>query len=78
MAVAVSIQGRILVGRHVDEGDIIYTNVPAEHAYKLITEFRDIISKDELDVLREIVTIKRGDPSYKKVLLKLKLMGRKS
>ncbi|MCE4628467.1 MAG: translation initiation factor IF-2, partial [Desulfurococcales archaeon] len=45
MAVAVSIQGRILVGRHVDEGDILYTNVPAEHAYRLITEFRDIISK---------------------------------
>ena len=73
MAVAVSIQGRILVGRHVDEGDVIYTNVPADHAYRIISEFRDMISKDELDVLKEIALIKKSDPSYKKVLLKLKL-----
>ena len=73
-SVAVSIQGKILVGRHVDEGDIVYTNVSAEHAYRLITEFRDLLSKDELDVLKEIAEIKRksGDRGYTKVLLRLK------
>ena len=73
-SVAVSIQGKILVGRHVDEGDIVYTNVSADHAYRLITEFRDLLSKDELDVLKEIAEIKRksGDRGYTKVLLRLK------
>ncbi len=75
MAVAVSIQGRILIGRHVDEGDVLYTDVPSEHAYKILTEFRDIVSKDELDVLKEIAEIKRraGDQGYQRVLLRLKL-----
>lgn len=74
MEVAVSIQGRILIGRHVDEGDILYTNVPVEHARRLVVEFKDLISKDELDVLKEIATIKRkqGDVGYSGVLLKLK------
>ncbi|GBF09003.1 probable translation initiation factor IF-2 [Aeropyrum pernix] len=74
-AVAVSIQGRILIGRHANEGDILYTNVPAQHAYKILTEFKDLVSKDELDVLREIAEIKRraGDHEYNKVLLRLKI-----
>ncbi len=73
-AVAISIQGRILVGRHVDEGDIIYTDVPAEHALKLITEFQDMISMDELLTLKEIVEIKynSGDKDYLPPLLKIK------
>lgn len=74
MEVAVSIQGRILIGRHVDEGDVLYTNVPAEHARRLVAEFKDLLSKDELDVLKEIAEIKRrqGDIGYAGVLLKLK------
>ncbi|BAA81387.1 translation initiation factor IF-2 [Aeropyrum pernix K1] len=74
-AVAVSIQGRILIGRHANEGDILYTNVPAQHAYKILTEFKDLVSKDELDVLREIAEIKRraADHEYNKVLLRLKI-----
>ncbi|MEM4512586.1 MAG: translation initiation factor IF-2, partial [Acidilobaceae archaeon] len=35
--IAISIQGRILVGRHVDEGDVIYTDVPLDHANKLLS-----------------------------------------
>ncbi len=76
MAVAVSIQGRILIGRHVDEGDILYTNVPGDHAYEIISKYRDLISKDELEVLKEIAKIKRSDPSFKRVLIKLKLTGK--
>ncbi|MCE4616927.1 MAG: translation initiation factor IF-2 [Aeropyrum sp.] len=75
MSVAVSIQGRMLVGRHVDEGDIVYTSVPASHAYRILTEFRDLVSRDELDILKEIAEIKRraGDSEYGKVLLRLKI-----
>jgi translation initiation factor 5B len=73
-AVAISIQGRVLVGRHVDEGDIVYTDVPAEHASKLITEFQDMLSLDELMTLKEIVEVKynSGDKSYLTPLLKIK------
>ncbi|MEB2836688.1 MAG: translation initiation factor IF-2 [Desulfurococcales archaeon] len=74
MAVAVSIAGRVLVGRHIDEGDIVYTDVPAEHAMKLITEFRDLLSDDEILTLKEIAEIKRrsGDKSFNLVLARLK------
>ncbi|MCE4612619.1 MAG: translation initiation factor IF-2 [Desulfurococcales archaeon] len=73
-AVAVSIQGRILVGRHVDEGDVVYTSVPASHAQRIMREFRDLVSKDELEVLKEIAEIKRkaGDRGYLPVLALLK------
>ena len=73
-AVAVSIQGKILVGRHVDEGDILYTDVPPEHAKRIVEEFYDIVSKDELDVLKEIIEVKRkaGVHGYGPVLAKLK------
>ncbi|MCE4621232.1 MAG: translation initiation factor IF-2 [Desulfurococcales archaeon] len=72
-AVAVSIEGKVLVGRHIDEGDIVYTDVPVDHALKLISEFRDLISDDELHVLKEIAEIKKAsDRSYNLVLLKLR------
>jgi len=73
-AVAVSIKGRILVGRHVDEGDVLYTDVPPEHAKRIVDEFYNIVSKDELEVLKEIVEIKKraGVPGYGPVLARLK------
>ncbi|MFN4045807.1 MAG: translation initiation factor IF-2 [Acidilobaceae archaeon] len=74
VSVAISIHGKILVGRHVDEGDIIYTDVPAEHANKLVSEFADMISMDEIMTLKEIVEIKynAGDKDYLPVVLKLR------
>lgn len=73
-SVAISIQGRILVGRHIDEGDVMYTDVPAEHAQKLLTEFQDLISSDEMMTLKEIAEIKHraGDASYLAPLMRLK------
>ncbi|WP_460123631.1 translation initiation factor IF-2 [Stetteria hydrogenophila] len=78
MAVAVSIQGRVLIGRHVDEGDVVYTDVPASHAVELLTELRPYISDDEISVLKEIAEIKKkiGDKSYTTVLIKLKKLSK--
>jgi len=77
-AVAVSIEGRVLVGRHINEGDIIYTDVPSEHANRLITEFRDLIAEDEISVLREIAEIKKAsDKGYALVLAKLKRLRKR-
>lgn len=59
MAVAISIRGDILVGRHVDEGDIIYTDIPESHVNELIDRFSQDLSDDELMVLKEIIEIKR-------------------
>ena len=64
-AVAISIRGKILVGRHVDEGDIMYTDIPKEHVSKWLTKFKSELSNDELLVLKEIIGIKRKrDPFY--------------
>lgn len=63
--VAVSIKGRLMIGRHVDEGDILYTSIPKEHVNIWLTKHKDKLSNDELLVLKEIIEIKRKqDPFY--------------
>jgi len=59
MSVAISIRGDILVGRHIDEGDIIYTDIPESHVEELVNKFSQDLSDDELLTLKEIVEIKR-------------------
>ncbi len=63
--VAISIRGKAMVGRHIDEGDILYTDIPSDHASKLLTKFAGDISDDEKMVLKEIIEIKRKqNPLY--------------
>lgn len=63
--VAISIKGNVMVGRHFDEDDVLYTDVPSQHAMLLLTEFRSELSEDELEVLNELVKLKRReDPFY--------------
>ncbi len=65
MSVAISIKGKVLVGRHIDEGDVLYTDVPKDHIKAWATKFRSELSSDEVDVLREIIEVKkRRDPLY--------------
>jgi translation initiation factor 5B len=62
--VAVSIEGAI-VGRHIQEGDTLYTDIPRDHVLELKGELRDLLSGDELAVMDEIITIKqKRDPTY--------------
>ncbi len=64
-AVAISIRGRVMVGRHIDEGDILYTDIPKEHAKTWKHKYWDELSNDEKMVYDEIVKIKRKkDPFY--------------
>lgn len=58
-AVAISIKGHVLVGRHVNEGDILYTDLPEKHVETWIKKFKSELSNDELIVLKEIVKVKR-------------------
>ena len=65
MQVAISIRGNVMVGRHIDEGDVLYTDVPEQHARMLLKDFRKDVSDDEIYVLREIIEIKRKtNPLY--------------
>ena len=65
MAVAVSIRGHVLVGRHINEGDVLYTDIPERHAVLWLTKYKSELSDDEMLVLKEIVKIKRKqNPTY--------------
>ncbi len=61
---AVSIEGAV-VGRNVKEEDVLFTDIPRDHALKLQRDLRDLLSGDEREVLDEILSIKRReDPTY--------------
>ncbi|MEM2234311.1 MAG: translation initiation factor IF-2 [Desulfurococcaceae archaeon] len=65
MSVAISIKGKVLVGRHIDEGDVLYTDIPKDHVKAWAAKFKSELSSDEVNVLREIIEIKkRNDPLY--------------
>ncbi|MFH1589352.1 MAG: translation initiation factor IF-2 [archaeon] len=57
--VAISIPN-IMAERHVNERDILYSDIPEEDFIKLKT-FTKFLSKEEIEVLREISEIKRKD-----------------
>ena len=64
--VAMAIKDAI-VGKHFDEGDELYIDIPEKH-YKFIErEFKDKLTEDEFETLYEFVEIKRKqDPDWGK------------
>ena len=66
--IAVATQGKqlalamdgVTIGRQVQEGDFLYTDVP-EDDFKKLKELKKYLSKPELEVLREIAEMKRKD-----------------
>lgn len=62
--VAVSIK-EISVGRHINEGDIFYTNLKSKEAKMLLERFSARLTPDEKSLLDKIIEMKRRvDPSY--------------
>jgi translation initiation factor 5B len=62
--VAVSIK-EISVGRHINEGDIFYTNLKSKDAKLLLERFSARLTPDEKSLLDKIIEMKRRvDPSY--------------
>lgn len=62
--VAVSIKD-ISVGRHINEGDIFYTDLRSKEAKLLLERFGYRLSHEEKDILDRLVAMKRKvDPSY--------------
>ena len=65
MEVALSIKGNIMIGRQIDEGEELYTDVPKEDLEILFSNYKDIITEDMKSVIKEIINIKRTeDPLY--------------
>jgi translation initiation factor 5B len=63
--VAISIKGKVMVGRQIDEGDILYTDIPKEHVVVWLTKHHGELRDDEKTVLDEIIKVKRkSDPLY--------------
>jgi translation initiation factor 5B len=58
MQVAVSLE-KPVVGRHINEKDILYVRVPEEHAKELLTKFKDRLTAEELESLNEYVELMR-------------------
>jgi len=64
--VAVSID-KPVVGRHINEGDILYVRMPESHAKVLLSKFKERLSPDEIECLDEIVKImNRKNPFWGK------------
>jgi len=61
ISVAISIKSNMMVGRHINENDILYVNVPYEHIVVFLKEFVDRLSEEEINLLKEIQKIKRGE-----------------
>jgi|GEM_PF-3509563 len=68
--VAISIRGNVMVGRHFDEGDILYTE-PDDHDLTLLVEkYSNRLTDDLAEAVKEVaeVLFKKGRFSAHKVL----------
>lgn len=63
--VAVSIKGNVMVGRHFDENDIIYTNPDEDDLKVIITKYPETIDDNVVELIKELIKIKqRSNPTY--------------
>jgi len=58
-SVAISIRGNVMVGRHFDENDILYTNPTEEDLRTVITKFKDYLDEGVINTIKEIIEIKQ-------------------
>jgi translation initiation factor 5B len=58
MQVAVSLE-KPIVGRHINEGDVLYVKVPGAHAKIMLSKFQTRLSAEELEALNELVDLMR-------------------
>ncbi len=63
MQVAVSIDGPT-VGSHINEGDILYTDINENEARLLEVKYKNSLKSDETEALEEIKKIKRKDDIF--------------
>jgi translation initiation factor 5B len=70
--VAISIKGHVMVGRHIKEGDILYSDIPLSHAKLIISKLKSMLDEDSIQILKEIIRIKASlDPAFAALLMQL-------
>jgi len=52
-----------MVGRQIMEGDVLYVDVPVQHARVLSSKFKDYLTPGELALLSEMATLTTGGTS---------------
>jgi translation initiation factor 5B len=60
MQVAVSIEDGV-VGRNIDEGDILYADVPERHLKVMTTKFPGELTESDRESIKELIEIKRRE-----------------
>ncbi len=60
MQVAVSIEDGV-VGRNIDEGDILYADVPERHLKVMLTKFPGELTESDRESIKELIEIKRRE-----------------
>lgn len=60
MQVAVSIEDGV-VGRNIDEGDLLYADVPERHLKTLTTKFPGELTESDHETIKELIEIKRRE-----------------
>jgi translation initiation factor 5B len=58
--VAISIRGKVIVGRQIKEGDVLYVDVPLEHANRLLEKFASELSEEEVAMLKMVRALRLG------------------
>lgn len=62
--VAISIEDAV-VGRHIDEGDVLFVAAPEQHAKLLLTKFKESMNQEEIDLLNALVeTMRKTSPLW--------------
>ena len=56
---ALAMEG-VTIGRQVNEGEVLYTDIPEEH-FKKLKGLKKYLTAKEVDVLKEIMAIKRRE-----------------
>ncbi|AET34175.1 translation initiation factor IF-2 [Pyrobaculum ferrireducens] len=57
--VAISIQGDVIVGRQIKEGDVLYVYIPDEQARQWLFQYKQHLREDEIKALEEYLKARR-------------------
>jgi len=57
--VAISIQGDVIVGRQIKEGDVLYVYIPDEQARQWLFRYKQYLRKDEVEALEEYLKTRK-------------------
>ena len=63
MQVAMSIEGAV-VGRNINEGDVLFTDIPENEAKLINQKYRDFLTEDEASAFEEILRIRRRENPF--------------